>query len=144
MAETTAQKGYEYALSIKQPWASLIVHGLKTIEVRTWPTPRRGRILIHAARVSDDRRLGWELLPAHAQETARLIGGLLGSVELTDCVTYKTCDEFTRDQNLHLNDPKWFQGRRLYGFCFAKPEIVPFRRFSGWMRFFSVAVEHGS
>ena len=70
MAEKKAKEACEYALSIKQPWASLIVHGLKTIEVRAWPTARRGRILIHAARVSDDRPFGWEILPAHARETA--------------------------------------------------------------------------
>ena len=35
-----------YALSIKQPWAALVVQGLKTIEIRRWPTARRGQILI--------------------------------------------------------------------------------------------------
>lgn len=34
------------ALSIKQPWASLIVDGKKTIEVRTWSTKYRGELLI--------------------------------------------------------------------------------------------------
>src|SRR5207245_2747235 len=29
-----------YALSLKQPWATLLVHGLKSIEVRRWSTPR--------------------------------------------------------------------------------------------------------
>ncbi|KAL5701941.1 hypothetical protein ACHQM5_027221 [Ranunculus cassubicifolius] len=32
-----------------QPWASLLVHGIKRIEGRNWPTPLRGRIWIHAA-----------------------------------------------------------------------------------------------
>jgi hypothetical protein len=143
MREEKATESCEYALSIKQPWASLIVHGLKTIEVRAWPTARRGRVLIHAARVSDERELGWELLPAHAKETALLTGGLLGSAEITECITYKTAEEFARDQKLHLNDPKWFKGSRLYGFRFVKPEIAAFRPFPGWMRFFSVTAEHG-
>ena len=30
------------ALTIKQPWASLIVHGIKDIENRTWRTDYRG------------------------------------------------------------------------------------------------------
>ena len=34
------------ALSIKQPWASLIASGEKTIETRTWPTSHRGPLLI--------------------------------------------------------------------------------------------------
>ena len=128
----------EYALSVKQPWAALIVLGLKSVEVRTWPTARRGRIFIHAARVNDDRPLGWKLVPEQAAETAHLTGGLIGSVEIVDCLTYGTREEFVRDQDQHLNDPDWFTGSRLYGFRFARPEIVPFRSFPGWMRFFSV------
>ena len=37
------------AVSIKQPWASLIAHGIKNIENRNWKTNFRGRILIHAS-----------------------------------------------------------------------------------------------
>jgi hypothetical protein len=36
-------------LSIKQPWASLIAHGIKDIENRTWKTHFRGRIYIHSS-----------------------------------------------------------------------------------------------
>lgn len=36
-------------LSIKQPWASLIAHGLKDIENRSWRTKYRGKFLIHAS-----------------------------------------------------------------------------------------------
>ena len=137
MADEKVIKECEYALSIKQPWASLIVHGVKTIEVRAWPTARRGRILIHASRVSDSRTQGWDMLPAHARETALLTGGLLGSVEITDCLTYDTREDFVRDQKLHMNDPKWFQGKRLYGFPLRQGgRFRPFRPYSGWMRFF--------
>ena len=34
------------AISLKQPWASMIAHGRKTIETRKWPTKFRGDILI--------------------------------------------------------------------------------------------------
>ncbi|XP_058200103.1 uncharacterized protein LOC131315061 [Rhododendron vialii] len=36
-------------LTMHQPWASLLVHGVKRIEGRSWPAPIRGRIWIHAA-----------------------------------------------------------------------------------------------
>ena len=39
-----------YALSVRQPWAALLVAGRKTVEVRTWSTAVRGRVFIHAAR----------------------------------------------------------------------------------------------
>jgi activating signal cointegrator 1 len=38
------------ALTIRQPWASLIAAGVKTIETRGWRTSYRGDILIHAGR----------------------------------------------------------------------------------------------
>ena len=34
------------ALSVKEPWASLIRSGKKTIETRTWNTNYRGKLLI--------------------------------------------------------------------------------------------------
>ena len=91
------KKPCDYALSLKQPWAALVVHGLKTIEIRSWPTARRGRILIHAARVADTRPEAWAYVPAELQETARLCGGILGAAELTGCVTYRTLEDFARD-----------------------------------------------
>ena len=36
------------ALSIRQPWAWLIVNGHKDIENRDWPTVFRGELLVHA------------------------------------------------------------------------------------------------
>lgn len=39
------------ALSLTQPWASLVAHGFKHIETRSWRTPYRGVIAIHAAKV---------------------------------------------------------------------------------------------
>lgn len=37
-------------LSIRQPWASLIAAGLKTVETRSWPTRWRGALVIQAGR----------------------------------------------------------------------------------------------
>jgi hypothetical protein len=38
------------ALSVRQPWASLIAAGVKTIEVRSWSTKHRGPLLICAGK----------------------------------------------------------------------------------------------
>ena len=40
-------------LSVRQPWANLIVRGIKDIENRSWKTNFRGRILIHAPNKSE-------------------------------------------------------------------------------------------
>ncbi|KAE8779152.1 nuclear pore complex protein NUP98B [Hordeum vulgare] len=36
-------------LTRHQPWASLLVHGIKRVEGRSWPSPVTGRLWIHAA-----------------------------------------------------------------------------------------------
>lgn len=41
------------AITIHQPWASLIVSGDKLYETRTWPTKHRGPIAIHAGKTID-------------------------------------------------------------------------------------------
>ncbi len=38
-----------YAISLLQPWASLVIMGAKKIETRSWSTRHRGCILIHAS-----------------------------------------------------------------------------------------------
>lgn len=37
------------ALSLKEPWASLIAAGVKSIETRSWRTSYRGELAIHAS-----------------------------------------------------------------------------------------------
>lgn len=128
----------QYALSIKQPWATLLIHGIKSVEIRKWPTARRARVLIHAGRVADDREHGWNLLPPDLKDKAKLLGGFLGSAELKDCRTYRTSEEFTRDQHLHCNHPDWWQGPKLYGFHFVDAQPSDFVPYPGWMRFFPV------
>jgi ASCH domain len=133
-----AVKTVRYALSLKQPWAALVVHGVKSIEIRRWPTARRGRILIHASSVVDDRPEGWRKVPQEAKTFAEFRGGIIGSVELTDCVRYENLQAFLADQAKHHNEADWFQPPVLYGFAFADPTPLPFQKYPGWFRFFKV------
>src|SRR5262245_57009885 len=112
----TMDRPCDYALSLKQPWAALLAHGRKTVEVRRWPTARRGRVLIHAAAAPDERPEAWALVPAELRDTAQLLGGIIGAGELTGCVAYRSREAFGADQAKHLNDPAWFRGALLYGF----------------------------
>lgn len=66
------------AITLHQPYASLIAHGYKCIETRTWPTHYRGSLAIHAAKrwapgwlrwIDPDSPDGWRL------ETLDNIGG---------------------------------------------------------------------
>jgi hypothetical protein len=40
----------DFALTLTQPWATLIAIGAKRVETRGWRTPYRGRLGIHAAK----------------------------------------------------------------------------------------------
>jgi len=131
-----------FALSLKQPWAALLVHGLKTIEVRRWRPTRHGRILIHAAQVPDERPEGWARVPAEVLPATKLLGGIIGVGDLSHrYVTYRNLTDFAADQARHLNELAWFETPVLYGFEFANLTVLPFRRYPGWMRFFPVEDE---
>lgn len=130
-----------YALSVKQPWAALLVHGLKTIEVRGWPTARRGPILIHAARVPDERPEASEAqsrMSSEGLETAQLLGGIIGVAEISGHRVYRSVEEFHADHLFHLNDPSWFEPPRLHGLVFSNPKVLPFYPCPGKMRVFKM------
>lgn len=83
------------AITIKQPWASLICSGIKDIENRTWATKFRGRILVHAAAskikyFSALDFFGEERNKVIKEKTGYVptlpISSIIGSVEVVDCV----------------------------------------------------------
>lgn len=112
-------------LSIRHPWAWLIVNGHKTIENRTWRTSIRGDILIHAGKALDP---DFDWLRSELAKVNILIpskdrldfGGIVGKATITDCVA-KT-------------DDPWFSGP--YGFVLSNAEPVPFTPAKGRLGFF--------
>jgi hypothetical protein len=129
-----------YALSVKQPWAALLVAGRKTIEVRKWATRVRGRVYIHAAKAPDDRPEAWALVPDDLRPLAQLIGGIIGAADLTGCVLYRSPAGFAADAAKHLNRPEWFETPRMFGFVFRGGAPIPFVPCKGNVRFFTVEV----
>ena len=76
-------------LTIKQPWASLIMLGLKKYEFRSWKTEYRGELLIHTGKGID--KDGMERLKKYIPENMPT-EKILGKVKLIDCI--KTSPEF--------------------------------------------------
>lgn len=115
-------------LSIRQPWAWLIVNGYKDIENRDWPTRFRGRIYIHAGKAMDrdeyesalyviaSGELPIELPPFSELER----GGIVGEAEITDCV--------------RSHNSPWFFGE--YGFVLKNQKPLPFVPVKGALGFF--------
>ena len=127
------------AISVRQPWASLILLAGKDIENRTWETRVRGPILIHAAKGMTKREYLDAMDFADANGTRRIghlldafepgnlpRGGIIGSVNLADCV--------------YQSDSPWFQGP--YGFVLRDPKPLPFIPFKGQLGFFDVPGVH--
>ena len=68
------------ALSLRQPWASLIIYGGKDIENRRWETKYRGPLLIHASKARPPANL-IEEIEAHGFKIPRIeLGGIIGWV----------------------------------------------------------------
>ena len=127
------------ALSVKQPWAALLVTGVKTVEVRTWTTRARGPILIHAGKAPDHRADGWALVTTPKLQTlAALRGGLIGTAELTACVRYRTPEAFARATDAHRNNPDWYRPGGLYGFVFQNPRPIAYHACPGRTLLFTV------
>jgi len=85
------------ALSIKQPWASLITQGIKDIENRNWKTNFRGRIYIHASAKSAGEFLYLlsnkqlhnvvcDLPNYYSFEEELNYSAIIGEVDIVDCV----------------------------------------------------------
>lgn len=121
------------ALSIRQPWAWLILHAGKDVENRDWK-PRnpglyfRGTCLIHASLalepIDDDLR-------ALVKRTSGLDipddlprGGIVGQVDITDVV--------------RQSSSPWFSGP--CGLVLANPKPLPFAPCRGALGFFKPAL----
>ena len=104
-------------ISIRQPWAALIVTGIKDIENRTWPTHYRGPVLVHAskqaAKIDIDEiefRFGVRL------SSDLLRGGIVGMTEIVDC---------TRSHPSKWHAPDY------YAFVLANSRPLPFVPWQG-------------
>jgi len=116
------------ALSLKQPYAELILQGKKRIELRKWNTKFRGEFFVHSSLVPDKEamgRFGFKELPC---------GFILGKVTLTGVKRYNSPEEHSKDKELHLASDDWGS----YGFILEKPvriEKIPAKGKLGFWNF---------
>lgn len=102
------------ALSLKQPFAELVVSGRKTIELRNWNTFFRGDFLIHASQKPDAqamKKFGFSQLPC---------GFLVGKATLVTVKEYANKIEHQSDQARHLANSDWGN----YGFILEKIQRI--------------------
>jgi hypothetical protein len=97
-------KNYK-VLTVRQPWAHLIIAGIKPVENRSWKTDYRGLLLIHAGLGYDP----WdaELEYHHGIKRGLLTyGAVIGSVELVDIVTEHSSPFFVGPYGWVLENPR--------------------------------------
>lgn len=137
------------AISIRQPWAWLIIRpditdpieraaafvsgDIKVIENRDWPTNFRGRLLVHASKTRTKAEYQEAIDFLVARGLDRLLhalpaidqfdrGGIIGSVDVVDCVT--------------RSDSHWFIGK--HGFVLRNSKPLTFTPWKGHLGFFNV------
>lgn len=124
------------ALSIRQPWAHLIIHAGKNIENRVWASAVRGKVLIHAAKtmtkadyeacvifcsgLPDGTIANDFCFPTFEQLKAEC-GGIVGAMHIADCV--------------QRSDSPWFCGP--WGFVIDAAASLPFQPCKGELGFFN-------
>ncbi|MBV4496412.1 ASCH domain-containing protein [Pseudomonas sp. SWRI12] len=124
------------ALSIRQPWAWLIIHGGKDVENRSRHTKLRGRFLVHAskgmtrAEYVEALEVGVkgadiEVLRNFPMFEDLQRGGIVGSVELVD--------------SLDSSDSPWYMGQKAL--LLREPKPLPFTPLKGRLGFFEVPDE---
>lgn len=118
-------------LTVRQPWASLIVLGFKPVENRGWQTDYRGDVGILAGKGIDTDERAREAYDRHLRPIyanglpptpairALPRGGIIGVAELHDVVTFMESWWFTGPKGLMLRKPRETKNKE------GKPCIIP-------------------
>ena len=88
-------------LTIKEPYASLIVNGKKRIETRSWKTNYRGKIYIHAG--LNKESINNPKISHLIKDINFEFGNIIGEVEIIDCV-YMTEEYIHELKNNNYNE----------------------------------------
>jgi hypothetical protein len=123
------------AISIKQPWAWMIIHGGKNVENRTWHTNYRGPILIHASKKFDRDGYLWILENAPKLFSPGFVfpgwnnyqcGGIVGKADLV--MEVRSC-----------TFSPWMFGP--WGFVLENPKSIDFIPCKGQLGIFNIDLD---
>ena len=120
-------------LSLKQPFAELLVSCKKTIEVRSWNTNFRGQFLVHASKNTNE-----EACKRLKMDHAKLVtGAIVGEANLYDVIFYGNKNSFVKDKDKHFAGSNYEKPK--YGFLVnhTKRFDIPIP-ISGKLGFFNV------
>lgn len=106
-------------LTVKEPWASLIAHGYKEYEFRTWKTNYRGELYIHAGKSFEkENQVLVELFHLLPEK-----GKIIARAKLVDCIP--VTEEF--EESLIKKNPEVYgrsKGRGGYAWKLEEVELL--------------------
>ncbi|MEP6576419.1 MAG: ASCH domain-containing protein [Nitrososphaerota archaeon] len=123
-------------LSLKQPFAELVVTGKKTIELRKWNTKFRGEFLVHASKTVNKEACERNKI----NPDSLITGAIVGRAILYDVRFYDSGRSFLQDRKKHFAGTGY--AGPVYGFLlrgarkFRKPFVM-----KGKLGFFNVEYE---
>lgn len=107
-------------LTIKQPWATLIINGYKRFEFRSWYTNYRGELLIHAGKSVDKEAM---IRLEKYLDCDIPIGKIIGKVNITDCIKL---DEKLKEKLL-LENADIYKNSIIGNFSWKIENVVKFK-----------------
>jgi len=91
------------ALSVRQPYAEMILRGEKRIEYRSRPTHRRGTVYLYASQSAGSLKAYRDIGLSHGDlPLARVVG----TVEITACRKGATCFEWDLENPVRFRRPR--------------------------------------
>lgn len=126
------------ALSLIQPWASLVAIGAKLYETRSWQTNYRGEIAIHASKNKEALNLCLQqpfvdvLFKRRTWDSAVPLGGIVAVVNVLGCAPAEQYDQPPYSDMLGIYERAfgdWSPGRYVWQLADIRllPEPVPCR-----------------
>ena len=106
-------------LTIKEPWASLIINGYKKYEFRSWKTKYRGKILIHAgAKIEKDMLLRFSIYNLDYN-----CGYIIGEATISDCILV---DKEFNEKLLNENKTVYGRSNHIEKYAWKLDNIVKY------------------
>jgi hypothetical protein len=127
------------AISVRQPWADLILNGQKSVEVRKSTTSYRGPILIHAALIQDRtefKRAGIDpsIRNSYVQQALTGVVVLVNIIRLDE-------ERWNQLRHEHLLPGRWLMEEHKFAWFLEHPSRIAPIHYRGLPRSFDVAGE---
>lgn len=107
-------------LTVKEPWASLIINGYKKYEFRSWKTNYRGKLLIHAGKTLEK-----SVIPRFSCYNLEYSSGaIIGEVDLVDCIEV---DEELNDKLMEMNPVVYGRSNHVRNYAWKLENVKKYK-----------------